>query len=476
MKRIFTSLTLTCALLLTAIGASAQGVYIYKDGKRQVFQAEEVDSLVFFANDNSTDPTIETFKFEMPNAGFGTDMETLLTAEQAKGFDVSKEGTTKLNLKKTADGVEYNWVYNFDDAKTYRYAKCQLPASKVDAFKAFLRGTGYALQPNASQNAEVQVYLNTAEKTVVFLNKEADATEFYFGAYDESFLSWTRISTLKDEATATWMPFYGKHATVELMKLFEKRMNHKMVEEKSNAESGIYFYETGNPKWPSVKYWFDAKTKTKLEETSIFSNKETIPVRTDVTAYLEAMGYRYTGSVDAEGYIIYYNDSLQSACYVLMSETEGQKSFEPQMHYAYVNLEGFVPPATVNFPMPIINFGTKTMDEILEEYRAMPYYKSDENTEMGLLIHTTSPDFPQILLMEDGGKYFAAIVITFDQLTIRSQHITNLLTENGYEYKADVSAFPTFINYEKDVMAQFDLVDIFQLGWYSVSFQPNEFK
>ena len=47
MKKSFISTALTFAFLLCAVAASAQGVYIYKNGKKQVFKSEEVDSLVF---------------------------------------------------------------------------------------------------------------------------------------------------------------------------------------------------------------------------------------------------------------------------------------------------------------------------------------------------------------------------------------------------------------------------------------------
>ena len=79
-------------------------------------------------------------------------------------------------------------------------------------------------------------------------------------------------------------------------------------------------------------------------------------------------------------------------------------------------------------------------------------------------------------LMEDGGKYFAAFTITFDRLVIRAPYLSEYLIANGYEYKPQASALPTFVNEEKQVMAQFDVADIYQLGYYSISFQPNEIK
>ena len=79
----------------------------------------------------------------------------------------------------------------------------------------------------------------------------------------------------------------------------------------------------------------------------------------------------------------------------IKDKTGGKKEYLPQIHYTYTDLSNQFPPLTVDFPMPIVTFGTK--------------------------------------------------------------------------------ALPTFVNKENNVMVQFDLNDILQMGWYSISFQPNEF-
>lgn len=463
--------------LLGATSAAAQGVYIYKNGKKQVFHASEVDSLVFFENDDSADPSVTPAPLQLPTAQFGADINDLITAEQARGFTVSKTDDTHLTLTKTENGETFNWIYTFDASQSYKYAKCAIPAGGEEAFKASLRKAGYELRPEASRNAEVLVYVNETSKTVIFINKTGAQAEYIFGEYDEAPQSWTRIDLLKDAKTGTWMPYNGYHATLELLQLYAKRLNHKLDNEKSKPANGVYVYKTGDEQWPSIKYWFDVKTKSQLEEASIYVNPANIPTPADVTAYLKTLNYRYTGLTDNEGYTIYYNDPLPSACYVLMvDKTGGKGTFEPQMHYTYSDLTGNVPPAVVDLPMPIVEFGTKTMDEILVEYRKLPYYVSEEKNEMGVIINTNSPHFPKLLLMEDGGKYFAAFAITFDRLVIRAPYLSEYLTANGYEYKPEASALPTFVNAEKQVMAQFDVADIYQLGYYSISFQPNEIK
>ena len=83
----------TLALLLFILGttgASAQGVYIYKNGKKQVFHASEVDSLVFFQNDDKTDPTVTPAEMPMPATQFGASINDLMAAEQERGFTLCK--------------------------------------------------------------------------------------------------------------------------------------------------------------------------------------------------------------------------------------------------------------------------------------------------------------------------------------------------------------------------------------------------
>lgn len=476
MRSLFKSITLVAGMILLATGISAQGVHIYKNGQRQTFRSQEVDSIVFFygADEN---PTVIEKQFEMPSNSFGSTLDAVMAAEQARGFDVVKNSDDKLTATKTTEVATYSWEYRFDKEGCYKYAKCNIATGDEAAFKAFLRKSGFVLQPEASANGEVSVYANAANLTSIVIDTRADGADYYYGAYDEDAHSWTRIAPLKDVETGTWMPFYGKYAPVELMKLYEKRMGHILNTTLSKPEKGIYVYQTADSTWTTIKYWYDVATKSALEETAIYVDTTHIPTPASVTAYLKTMGYTYTSMTDNEGYVVYYNRKIKSACYVLMADkTEGQGIFAPVMHYAYTNLDGQVPPETVDFPMPLVEFGTMTMDEALAWFKEQPYYESDETSELGPTINTTSKDFPIIVLLEDGGKYYASLVITNDNLAIRSPYITNMLVEKGYEYAENVSILPTYINRTINVMAQFDLNDMFQIGAYMVTFQPNEFN
>lgn len=476
MKSLFKSITLAAGMILLATGISAQGVHIYRNGQRQTFRSQEVDSIVFFygADEN---PTIIEKQFEMPSNSFGSTIDAIMAAEQARGFDVVKSSTDKLTAAKTTGVATYSWEYRFDKEGCYRYAKCNIATGDEASFKAFLRKSGYVLQPEASVNGEVSVYVNATNLTSIVIDIRADGADYYYGAYDEDAHSWTRIAPLKDVETGTWMPFYGKYAPVELMKLYEKRMGHVLDTTLSKPENGVYVYQTADTTWTTIKYWYDIATKSVLEETAIYVDATRIPTPASVTAYLKTMGYTYTSMTDNEGHVVYYNSKIKSACYVLMvDKTEGKRTFEPVMHYAYTNLDGQVPPETVEFPMPSVEFGTMTMEEALNWFKEQPYYKSDEMSELGLTINTTSKDFPVIVLLDDNEKYYASLVITTDKLAIRSPYITDMLVEKGYEYAENVSLLPTYINHTNNVMVQFDLNDMLQIGAYMVTFQPNEFN
>lgn len=137
MKRIFISLALILPLGLFSLESMAQGVYIYKDGKRQVFTSNEVDSLVFYQKQNKTNPTIQKVTFEMPSNLIGKSKADIISAEKARGFTVNEKSSSILELKKTIDGIDYAWTYNFDTKDNYKYAKCNIQQNKLDEFKAF---------------------------------------------------------------------------------------------------------------------------------------------------------------------------------------------------------------------------------------------------------------------------------------------------------------------------------------------------
>ena len=88
MRKNFISTALTLAFLFCASMASAQGVYIYKNGKKQVFKSEEVDSLVFFSTADNTTPSVTDENFELPSVDFAKTLTDLKAAEKARGFSV----------------------------------------------------------------------------------------------------------------------------------------------------------------------------------------------------------------------------------------------------------------------------------------------------------------------------------------------------------------------------------------------------
>ena len=137
-----------------------KGVYIYKNGKKQVFKSEEVDSLVFFDTDNSTTPSVTGRKILNFLQPISQKLLQNLSNRRGKSFTATQPNSGKLILEKTVNGKTVHWEYNGNGQGVYMYAKSTLETNKIDAFKAFLRKQGYELETKASLNNDVKVYVN----------------------------------------------------------------------------------------------------------------------------------------------------------------------------------------------------------------------------------------------------------------------------------------------------------------------------
>lgn len=482
MKRIYSIAFSLGLLFATASTISAQGLYIYKNGQRQVINQADVDSIVFFAAEKHTETVTE-----LPNVNFGTKLEIIRSQSQNSGYNVAESEThDKLTLTKP-NVANTLWEYNFDINQVYQYAKASIPQDKVESIKTLLNQKGFSVQADASKNKDVIVFVNSRDKLVAFLDNQGSTTHFYVGAYNEAANSWTRISPLYDEITNLNFPYWGYMAPMEMVFLFEKRQNHTLNETKTIRDNGVYVFDTGNDAYPQVKYWTEAKTKTNLQEFALYVNKNDIPRVAAVKSYLEPQGFYYVGE-DLDGSTIYFNYDTNDATYLYMVDKNGDgNAFEPRLQFVYApSLAQRVPPRNINFPMPITTFGTMTLDQVLEEYKKQPYYKGwkKDDNGLGYLIETTSNDYPYILLMEYDENthiYAAANVITLSPSIIRSSTTIEKFIEQGYKKGVrkgggDLAGIPTYISKDKEIMIQIDATDPFGLGWYTMSFSPNEFK
>ena len=135
-----------------------------------------------------------------------------------------------------------------------------------------------------------------------------------------------------------------------------------------------------------------------------------------------------------------------------------------------------IPPVTIDFPMPILDFDVMTMDEVIELYKQKPYFEAVEEGDYGPMIKTTSADFPYIIILDEGGKYYAAMLVAPNSLVMRSPGMLQVLNVMEYTLLPNVSVLPTYVSSDGTVMAQLDINDMLGMGLYNISFMPIEFR
>lgn len=432
-------------------------------------------------NDKNDEPVVSPSEWALPIADFGKTIDEVSASETARGFRVVKTDSIHLRAVKNIKNAQVSITYCFDpDTKTYRYAKGTYAGEdELKALTERLAADGYA---DEGEKNGVKVYNQSSDNAHVAL--EEGSSEFYMlpGASNDTF-SWGRLNDLSDAAQAGLaVPYLGHYAPVELVELMEQYCGNTLDSASSKIDNGVYVFKAQNgSKHTSVRYWFDVATKSKLEEAAVYYTLENRPSTAEVDTCLSRTGFKYTSMKDAsDGSMIYYNYSEKCVAYVAMDKPDGAtSSFMPSIHYAYNDLSGQVPPETVDFPAPLIDFGTMTLNEAVEQYKKQSYFTGTTDDGfgglLGLIVTTNSKDFPQILLMDDGGKYAAALVIANESKMLRSPYIKDWLTAKGYTYNEKVSILPTYIRSDKKVMAQFD-IDGSITGFPCVAFQPNEFN
>lgn len=415
----------------------------------------------------------------MPSSEFGKTMSEIQESESSsRGFTVSKSDDCHLTLTKQENGAEVKYVYSFDPVtNVYRYAKgTYADANQLTSLTKQIGEEGYSLQANSNG---VVYYVNADQKSIVV---NTEKKEFFAIPASDEALAWGRFSNLAEADKAGLMvPYLGKYASVELVQLNEQFNGNVLDESKSNIANGVYVYtvKANDKGYTQLKYWFDVETKTKLEEAAVYFDAEKRPSTTEVEKYMNHLGLKYTALTDpSDGSSIYYNYEEKYEAYVLMNKPEdSSKEFTPNIHFAFTNLDNQVPPAEVTMPELVLDFGTMTLDEALEQYRSKPYFKGTEDDgfggALGIIVTTSSPDFQKILLMDDGGKYVAAILMPDDAKVLRSPALKDWFAANNYTYAENISVLPTYISADEKVMAQFDLEGTFT-GVPCLAFQPTE--
>lgn len=306
--------------------------------------------------------------------------------------------------------------------------------------------------------------------------------EFFAIPASDKALAWGRFGYLTESNKAGLIvPYLGKYATVELMKLAEQYNGNTLNEASTKADKGVYVYDVADNSrgYTLVKYWFDVDTKSKLEEAAVYFEADMRPSTAAVEKYMNYLGLEYTLMTDpSDGSSIYFSYEEKFVAYVLMNKPEDEaQDFTPNIHFTFSDISGQVPPRTVDVPEPIVDFGAMTLDEALEQYKQKPYYTGTGDDgwggALGVYVTTSSPDFRKILLMEDGGKYIAAVLVPDYARALRSPALKTWLTGRGYSYNESISILPTYVRSDGKVMAQFDLQGSLA-GMPCLAFQPME--
>lgn len=417
----------------------------------------------------------------LPVTDFLQSKSEIQAYETQRGFTTTENGATQLKASKRANGTTIEFTYNFNpENNSYEYMHGSYASS--NDLKAIVKLLGENAYNQTASAFGINVYTNEASYVRYVIDTEAK--QFYAMPASNGPLAWGRIDAL-DEADQAGLlvPYLGKYATVELVALYEKYHGATLNVVDSKVENGVYVYDVAsNTKgYTQVKYWFDVATKSKLEEAAVYFDANKRPTTNAVQAYMDYLGLTYTSMTDpTDGSSVYFNYKTLYTAYLLMDQSEdASQTFKPNIHFTFSDLTNQLPPQLVDFPEPITEFGTLTMDEAVEQYKQMPYFTGTAEDgfggALGLIITTSSADFPQILIMNDDDKYYAAMMLPSSELVLRSPAVKEWLENHEYEYKPEASILPTYVRKDRSVMAQFDLTGEFS-GLPSLSFQPNEYE
>lgn len=436
-------------------------------------------TIMFFTACETTNNNATT-QYWLPSQRFGSTVDEIKLEVETQGFQTTFDSEKRQLTAKSTKATNLEIIYYFDDKNKYRYAMSKFANTEdLNSFVSNIQKEGFALHASASKSPEERVYISTVKNVIIAVSTSIEkgriALSYSFGPIDETIFSWTRTQTLS-HTSGLWLPLIANGLPLDMVQRFETRLQHTFNRERSKIDKGIYYFNTGNARFPYITYWLDDNTKTYLDEAAIFIDPNNRPTPAEVDNFLTSNGFKLTPLVDENNNQVYYNREYKYCAWVGMNKPAEGGTFTPKIQFYHNNIDDRLPFETVNFPMPVVEFGTLSMEQAIDQYKAKPYYQSHTDDVWRIIIYTTSKDFPEIWIFEgDGanvGKYYAAILTATDTRVINSPNIPEILIANGYE-KKNVSILPTYINYQNNTMAQIDHNGTF--GALSVAFSPNEF-
>lgn len=431
------------------------------------------------------EPQVETSFFVLPLEAFGNTAQQIAETEKQRGSQVSDFDANTQTLKATAKFEDRNSeiTYYFKDNK-YIFALGQWTSTHgVQDFLNEIKKKTVALEEDKSSSTE-------SEK-VFFLNKDNRSIRlsvtvtndqhgrpigsYSFGSNDDGLYMPTRIKNLAEGSL--FVPLIAQGIPQSLMWRYEELSKHGYIEGASTPERGVFAFNAGSDVITMVKYWFDVKTQTKLEECGIIFNKQNTPTQQQVEQYLTKLGFEKTTlGVQGTKTIVFYNRQMKSVAQFELEDLKKKEDFAPYLQFYYNDLTEKLPKEKVDIFLPILEFNKKPLAEILEEYKKQSYYKSfTEVKGIGYMISTSSPDFDRILLSSKDGtpnsKYDCCFLLAKDDRVINSPAIPKFLLANGFVERKG-PALPTFDNKTLKVSSQIDVLGVSEM--LCVSFEALE--
>lgn len=422
-------------------------------------------------DDSGKGKTVTAFA-PIASTSFGESESDLEAAETAAGRTVAPYDRTTRTLHVNTGDADYpSIVYYFDANDRYRYAMVAAAAFELlssGKMQEALQKGGWKAYPTTIATDDEKLYDNGSTLLRLFAKQSPrqSTPAMLVGRLDESMLAWTRTRPLADDATGMEVPLAAFGASRDLIGKYELLQGHTINTERTNPGKQFYAYDTGDARFPMMGYWFDVTTDTFLEECAIYVDPESRPTPAEADTYVRNLGFEDSSLKDSDGNYLYYLAAEKTVCLIEMNQPQ-TGNFSPKLRFYEQDLTDYLPKGSVDIPWPNMEFGKITMAEA-EAWYTQKGYKLGTNPDLGLPeVTTDSQDFPKILLLEDGGYYAGAYVMTSDEKVILSPDVTAQLLENGFVY-IEGGFLPTYHNTKTGVEAQIDTSAIF--GAYAIAF------
>lgn len=408
------------------------------------------------------------------SVNFGCSPDELRSAQELAGNTVGTfdEATRTLKVT-TSDTVQTEVTYYFDGDKRYKYSLVSLKSfeSLDDEYMQIISESGWTAYKTASAAPEYEYLVSKDNVLMRFFTQESDAQKtaaILVGPVDETLLSWSRTDAIKDPATGVFIPLTAFGASHDLVNKFEFFQGHTVNAERTNPDNQFYAFDTGDPKFPMMGYWFDIDTDTFLEECALYVDPESRPTPDEINTYVTGLGLEYSYLTDGNGNPIFYDRETMTVCCAEMNEPESGV-FSPKLRFYIQDLSEYLPKENVNIPWPNMEFGKITMDAAIEWYESQGYTVNPTGfMDVFPMVETKIEDFNQMILFpDDNGNYAGAYVMTPDLKVIKSPDVEKQLLEKGFE-EVKGAILPTYHNKETNVEAQIDLSAMF--GAYAIGF------